>query len=438
MLYRTLKILIGIGIKLYYKEIKIKNLKNLEQSGPVIIVANHPNTMMDAWILGGISKKRIYFMAKGTFFNTPLKMWFLRGLGLIPINRATESKTKGVSNENSFEMCYRTLEEGKTLVIFPEGNSHLERQLRELKSGTARIALEVGKRNKTIHKIKIIPVGLVYSKAEKFRSSIYVNIGKNIDSTPYLEEYKQNSKKAANDLTEEIRTRLNQLLVGSNSSEHELLIDDIVEILYSRYQKRDEKGVEKNVAQIKETTERINSILVSSPTRMDEIKSLVDQIKLEIGGLDIKSDFLDRSYRPRMFIRQLFQSTLFLVIGLPLFLFGAIHNFIPFKLTDVLISKLVKDMEYYAPMAILFGLVLYPLTFFGFVVLVDYFIPMPFYMKVIYFLLMPLLGMFAFYFLNYIGHISLKANYIFLMNAQKEVINSLQENRLKLRALIFE
>jgi 1-acyl-sn-glycerol-3-phosphate acyltransferase len=52
-----------------------------------------------------------------------------------------------VSNQDSFDACYRVLEEGKTLVIFPEGTSFLERHLRELKSGTARIGLEVEKRN---------------------------------------------------------------------------------------------------------------------------------------------------------------------------------------------------------------------------------------------------------------------------------------------------
>ena len=61
---------------------------------------------------------------------------------MIPINRPMDNRTEGVSNTDSFEACYKILSEGKTLVIFPEGNSVMERFLRELKTGTARIALE--------------------------------------------------------------------------------------------------------------------------------------------------------------------------------------------------------------------------------------------------------------------------------------------------------
>ena len=64
MVYRILKFLIGIGIRLYYKEIKINEKKYLNTDGPLIIIANHPNTLMDAWVMGMISKKPIYYMAR--------------------------------------------------------------------------------------------------------------------------------------------------------------------------------------------------------------------------------------------------------------------------------------------------------------------------------------------------------------------------------------
>ena len=73
MLYRLLKFIIGIGIRLYYREIKIRHKEYLRHDGPIIIIANHPNTMMDAWIIAQSISQPIYFMAKGTFFNTPLK-----------------------------------------------------------------------------------------------------------------------------------------------------------------------------------------------------------------------------------------------------------------------------------------------------------------------------------------------------------------------------
>ena len=148
MLYKLLKSIIGLGLRLYYREIKITNGVHLQTKGAKIIIANHPNTIIDAWVLTMLCKEPIYYMAKGVFFNTPIRRKLLNSLGLIPVNRATDNKTSGVSNEDSFEMCYRVLEEGKTLVVFPEGTSTQERLLRELKSGTARIALQTEFRNK--------------------------------------------------------------------------------------------------------------------------------------------------------------------------------------------------------------------------------------------------------------------------------------------------
>ena len=221
MIYRLLKILIGLGIKLYY--IHIKNLKGLEHDGPRILIANHPNTLMDGWILGQICKKPIHFMTKGTFFSSPLKSRFLRSLGMIPINRATESKTQGVNNNSSFDACYELLESKKTLVIFPEGNSYAEKVLRELKTGTARIALEVEARNKGLANLKIIPIGLIYTDAAKFRSSAIVNVGESITAIDYIEEYQSSPREASRKLTNEFRVGMEKMLVGSSSAEHEKL-----------------------------------------------------------------------------------------------------------------------------------------------------------------------------------------------------------------------
>jgi len=438
MIYRFLKIIIGLGINLYYREIRVKNKVFLEHDGPKIILANHPNTLMDAWMVGYVCRDPIYYMAKGTFFNTGFKRWFLHSLGLIPINRAAESKTKGVSNLDSFENCYKLLEKGKTLVIFPEGNSFNERQLRMLKSGAARIALEAERRNGGKLNLRIIPIGLVYSQPEKFRSSVLVSIGEGIDSTPYLENFEKDSLKTSKQLTEKFRIQMETLLVGANSTEHEQLVEDITEILSSEYTGNEKKGVEKDVSLIKQIFENVQHVKFRDPQALKEITDLVYRIKWQLDKFEIKSDFLDRKYRPRMFVRQLIFSTVFLLLGLPFYMFGIIHNMLQYKLTDFLVSKMVKDMEYYAPVSVLLSLVLYPLAYFGFISLADYLLGLPFWMKLIYFVLMPMMGLFAWFFHKYIGHVSFKTNYIFLMTTQKDAVQVLKDDREKLRSLIFE
>jgi 1-acyl-sn-glycerol-3-phosphate acyltransferase len=437
MLYRLLKIVVTIGIRLYYREIKVLNRKKLNSNGPCIILANHPNTLMDAWVIGNICKQPIHYMAKATLFDSPFKQRILRSLNMIPINRRGEGQIDGVKNTDSFEACYQLLEAGKTLVIFPEGSSHLERKLRELKTGAARIALEAENRNGGKLGLQIIPLGLNYLQADRFRSDILIQVGNPLEVTGYLEDYRQNAGHAAKKLTEQVRIRLEQLLVNSDIKENEKLTEELHTILTSKYIKTEERGVEGEVKLIKQIRDALTEIAVTHPWKLAEIQGLLVQIQWQLNKFEIRADFLDRRFRSRMFFRQILVSIVFLLVGLPLFLFGLIHNVVPYKVTDLLIPKLTREVEYYAPIAVLLGLVLYPLTYVGFVLLAKYGFGLGFWPQLAYFAALPLSGLFAFSFNRYLKHIAFKWKFVFLMVNNKQVMLELQHKKQALRNLLF-
>jgi len=376
-------------------------------------------------------------MAKGTLFNSKFKLWLLQNLNMIPINRMGEKSTKGVSNQSSFDACFKVLEEGKTLVVFPEGTSFQERHLRELKPGTARIALEIEKRNNGKLNLKVVPLGLNYLKAEKFRSSILINIGQQLSVTDFLNEFENNVSLASRRLTEKFRVNLEHVLVNSESKEQEVLVDDVVGLLTSKYIKPDEKGVLGDVYFIKEIRNKIEEIQLTEPWKIAEIQLLIQNIQWRLKKLDLRADFLDRKFRSRMFFRQIFTSIFLLIIGFPAFLFGIIHNGIQFKITDFLTPKLTKDIEYLAPISVFLGLFLYPITYSVFISFVGSFFEFDLISKVVYFVSMPLSGLFAFSFNRYLQHISYKWKYLFLMINDKKALLELQEKRNELRSIIF-
>ena len=437
MLYRVIKLIVAVGIRLYYKEIKVKNRKKLDVDGPCIILANHPNTLMDAWVIGYICKQPIHFMAKATLFNSPFKQKVLRSLNMIPINRRGEGAVSGVTNEDSFEACYRILEEGKTLVIFPEGTSHWERHLRELKTGAARIALEVENRNHGKLGLQIIPLGLNYMDADRFRSDVLVQVGNPMEITDYLEDYQKSAGNAAKKVTEQIRIRLEQLLVNSDIKEDEKLTEELHAVFSSKYIKTDERGVEGEVKLIKQIRDAITEISITHPWKLAEVRSLLVQIQWQLDKFEIRADFLDRRFRSRMFLRQIFVSVVFLLIGLPLFLFGLVHNIIPYKLTDYLIPKVTKEVEYYAPIAVLLGLFLYPLTYCGFMFGMKYAFGLSFWAQFAYFWSMPVTGLLAYSFSKYMKHIAFKWRFVFLAINNAQTIQELQRKKEQLREIIF-
>ena len=113
-------------------------------------------------------------------------------------------------------------------------------------------------------------------------------------------------------------------------------------------------------------------------------------------------------------------------------------NLIQFKLTDVLVPKITKDLEYYAPIAVLLGLIMYPLFYTLFYFIGTHYFEFPIYLKVIYLLSMPLSGLYAFSFSKYLDHISYKWKYIFLMINDEKAMLELKEKRDLLRSMIFK
>lgn len=361
-------------------------------------------------------------------------------LGLIPINRAVDSKTSGVSNTDSFELCYQVLEQGKSLVIFPEGNSQAEKLLRMLKSGAARIALETERRNNGTLGLRIVPIGLVYLQPEKFRSSVLVKVGPAISPQQYLEEFKVDSLRAARRLTEEFRTGLTALLVDSEDKAKEDLADQIRAVLSASSELKAGKKLLEDVEMIKVINRSLNRMERSEPEQYLYTEKLVAQINWLMKRHRIQSDFLDRNYRFPLFFRQLIQSGVMLILAFPLFLFGLIHNIIPFKFTELIMPKLVEFKEYYAPIAILIGLVLYPLNYTFFLLLTSRLLEIDFnfWTFLLYLISMPVSGLFAHFFYTYFKYLSVKWRFVQIMrnNKKQSIMNEIKSLRQELRTMI--
>lgn len=437
MLYSILQKMIGLGLRMYYSEIKVINREMLAHDGPKIIICNHPNTLIDAWLIGTQLGEPAYFITKGVFFNSKWKKKMLRSLNMIPINRAGESRTSGVENKDTFEECYRLLGEGKTIVIFPEGTSTMELQLRELKTGTARIALEAEKRYEGKLNLKVIPVGLLYTQGEKFRSKILIQAGKGVFVNHYLEEYEANSSQASRQLTNVFRSMLEKVLVTTQNLDQENMILSLEKILKSKY-RNPSHDVQEDVQFTKQIRDRMELLHLVAPWKVISIQKKMTEVEWMLDRLEIQSDFLDRRWRTRMFLRQILFSIIGILIGLPVYLYGLIHNIIPYLITDWSIPKITKDKEYYAPLGILLGLFLYPLMYFSWILLAHHFCGLNWWQLSLYFVSLPISGMLAYHLAKYMRHIAQKARFIFKVFFNKTAVMELKENKEVLYNMVFE
>ncbi len=437
MLYSFLQKIISLGLRMYYSEIKVVHRELLKHDGPKIIICNHPNTLIDAWLIGTQLGEPAYFMTKGVFFNSPWKKRFLRSLNMIPINRAGEMRTSGVENKDTFEECYRLLGEGKTLVIFPEGTSTMELKLRELKSGTARIALEAENRFDGKLNLKVIPVGLLYTQGEKFRSKILIQMGKGILVQNHLKEYAENPSLASKKLTQEFRAMLEKVLVTPQDEAEEDLILRLEKVFKSKY-KNPSHDVQEDVKFTKEIRDRMELIQLVAPWKNLEIQKQLVDLEWKLQRSEIQTDFLDRKWRGRMFLRQILFSFIGILLGLPVFIYGFIHNAIPYYITDFSIPKITKDKEYYAPLGILIGMVLYPLTYLIFTFFIRHYFELSWWQTLVYFMTLPLSGMFTHQLARYIHHVYQKFRFMMKMFKDKSKMLELKEEKEVLYDLVFK
>ena len=82
-----LKEFLRLAFSAYYRSIQIQGLDSLPRRGSVLLVANHPNSLLDPAVLIHVLSRPIYFGAKHTLFTSPLRP-FLKAFGVIPLVRA--------------------------------------------------------------------------------------------------------------------------------------------------------------------------------------------------------------------------------------------------------------------------------------------------------------------------------------------------------------
>ncbi|KAI0818588.1 glycerol-3-phosphate O-acyltransferase [Irpex lacteus] len=86
-----------------------------------------------------------------------------------------------------YHYVYKCLEDGGCIGIFPEGGSHDRTDLLPLKAGVSLMALGAMANNPGTQ-VKIVPVGLSYFHAHRFRSRAVVEFGTALDVPPELVE----------------------------------------------------------------------------------------------------------------------------------------------------------------------------------------------------------------------------------------------------------
>jgi len=358
MLYSLLKIIFKIALRVFFRRIEIRNQHLIPTSGPLLIAANHPNTFMDPIAIAAFVKQEVYFIAKGTVFNTPLKNWLLQKLNLIPVYRREDGVVPTAGNDATFKKCTEFLLQKGTLLIFPEGNSYNERRLRPLKTGAARMTLAAASQTRGDLEVQIIPIGVNYTDPTRFRSSLFINVGTPIAVKDFAPAVAADNFKAAQDLTAVLRNRLADLLIITETEEEDELVQQ-VERVYQSDLRRDlglQDRQEDKFVLTKNIAESIRYFQKHEPARVQVIREKLKLYHHNLKRSGLQDKYLAQSQTNHNLLKDSFITALYLVAGFPLFAWGLLTNYLSYYIPGKLADALTDEEEFRAPVMMTIGI----------------------------------------------------------------------------------
>ncbi len=210
MLYRFILVYIRFALRLFYKKISITQKEVLPKDKPVLYVANHQNAMIDPLLVAITAPKPIFFLARAAAFKNALVAYFLKQLHAIAIYRVRDGVNSSAKNEAVFSHCLSLFTKNEQILIFPEGNHGIKRQIRPLRLGFTRLTFDFLEAHPQ-KEFYIIPIGLNYTDITAFGSQVHVIYGKAILANDLVDlaALKQSRKQLINTVT----TALEELTV---------------------------------------------------------------------------------------------------------------------------------------------------------------------------------------------------------------------------------
>jgi hypothetical protein len=271
--------------------------------------------------------------------------------------------------------------------------------LREIKTGTARIALSFESALGQEQDLKILPIALDYSDAIQFRSMVAVTIDEPITLEAYKKLYQEDEIVSVLQLTENIHQVLDKHIPNTTNKEQEQFLLK-THSFYTTFNDPSSNlylSVKKSLQSRTLISKAFHILQENNPNLYEDTESKVYL-------------FFERLYEeqltPGFFTDRFIQKSKTLVITgyflkfiflTPIYLLGLAVNYIPYILPFTVFQKSKLEIEYKTSLQLVVGLVTFPLLYSLEIMLIGQFVPIHFWdacLLVITFLITGYIAMF--------------------------------------------
>ncbi len=375
--YRVLIRLLRVVNELYFIEIRSIGRHRVPVSGPVILAANHPSSILDSILLATQLRRPINYLARSGLFRFPVLARIFRLLGAIPIYRADEVADAQARNAIVFDQVHDLLDQGGCVGVFPEGRNSPPTRIGPLRKGAARMALGAEARNDFRLGLVLVPVGVNFENRGFLSSAVLLRFGAPIRIADFAEAYRADPDRACTELTTAIRDGLGGQVLEFEDERLEHLVNDLTEVFgetlgqrfadvdsdgqaaeprqravkrwlwqvaawYRRTTPEKSRAFERRMLSRRHIKDVLARAWQTQPRRVVALRNRLERYKDHLRQTELRgalSQAFDEPVRQRL-IR--LRMTLYAVGMAPLALFGLAHNIVPYALTR-LAGRLNRD-----------------------------------------------------------------------------------------------
>ncbi|MEO0405247.1 MAG: 1-acyl-sn-glycerol-3-phosphate acyltransferase, partial [Bacteroidota bacterium] len=320
------------------------------KEGPVIVVSNHQNGLMDPVMCCLSTRRQLHFLTRADVFKKPSVRAILTKLNMMPVYRPHDKVSNmPEKNEHIFQTCVERLKIGSCIALFPEGNHGNKYLIRPMKKGLSRLVYRSIAKYPELEEIKIVPMGIHYSNYQNFRANFDVRVGTPISVKDWIQDH-DDSPSSQMALMQLVKERLREVCWDLAPSNNYQLLHDTARQLES------ENEGWNQIRKVTQSPQKLESNSEGLDDLVESRKSLLPATKKTPTALQFTEG------KPLSFIGKLG-----ILLFTPLAMLGYLIHGLPCWITQQMVRKNIKDPHFTSSFKMVFGLLLIPL--FNFIIL---------------------------------------------------------------------
>ncbi len=350
-LYGVVRSTLRTGLRAYFSEIVTRGLENVPREGPVVLLANHHDSMIDPFLIVTTVERPVSFLAKAPLFRIPIMGAMLRAGHCIPAHRSQDAGYAKDKNERLYAAAGALLAEGRALGIFPEGKSHTDPHLAEFKHGAAKIAFEADKAGG----VRVQLVAIEFEETRAFRGRVLMTFGPPMTLDAYRAQYATDPRAATAALTNDLHAQLSEMMASAEDREMMEMAE-----LVERIGRMDNT--------LESVLERKRRLLVGeaelrrrAPEELARFKDSVRRYRRTLDLIGVRDEEIAKDFRPSRVMGKALRATFLFAATLPLFVVGIVCNFPPYLVAWIVSRFSGRSQDRRAAGGFLASLVVFPL-----------------------------------------------------------------------------